>query len=93
MLEPHSSYKDRLITVEGDPTTGIGDSVTCMLEDQNGLLSTPAEGESLKNINQLEEALQESETENQIPQDEFKTNPSYEGKNIAMLLFSSCKDI
>lgn len=93
MLEPHSSYKDRLATVEGDPTTGIRDSVTCMLEDQNGLLSTAPEGESLENINQLEEELQESETENQIPQDEFKTNSFYEGKNIVMLLFSSCKGI
>lgn len=79
--------------MEGDPTTGIRDSVTCMLEDQNGLSFTAAEGESLENINQLEEALQESETENQIPQDEFKTNSSYEGKNIVMLLFSSCKGI
>lgn len=79
--------------MEGDPATGIRDSATCMLEDQNGLSFTAAEGESLENINQLEEALQESETENQIPQDEFKTNSSYEGKNIVMLLFSSCKGI
>ena len=41
-----------------------------------------AEGESQEHINQLEDESQECGTENQIAQDEFKSNSSYKGKNI-----------
>ena len=75
VLELHSSYKDGLAILEGDPMPETRETETCMSEDQNGLLATAAEGEE----------LQECGTENQIPQDEFKTNSSYEGKNIVML--------
>ena len=72
-----------------DPVTETRETETCMSEDQNGLLATAAECESQEHIHQLEEESQKCGTENRIPRDEFKTNSSYEGKNIVMLLFSS----
>ena len=89
MLELHFIDKDGLATVEGDLMTETRETETCMLEDQIGLLATAAEGESQEHINHLEDESQECGTESQIPQDEFKTNSSYKGKNI-MLLVSSC---
>lgn len=89
VMAVHSSYKDGLATVEGDPMTEIRETDTCMLEDQHGLLVTAAEGESQKHINQLEKESQECDTENQIPQVEFERNSSHEGKNIVILLFWS----
>ena len=89
MAEQQSIYKDGLATVEGDPTAKTRETGACMSEDQNGLLVTAAEGESQEHINLQEKESQECGTENQIPQDEFKKNSSYEGKNIVMLLFSS----
>ena len=85
VLELHSSYKDGLAILEGDPMPETRETETCMSEDQNGSLATAAEDESQEHINQQEEELQECGTENQISQDEFKTNSSYEGKNIVML--------
>ena len=90
MLELHSIYKDDLATVEGDLMTETRETETSMLEDQIGLLATAAEGESQEHINHLEDESQECGTEYQIAQDEFKSNSSYKGKNIVVLLVSSC---